>query len=108
MTRKIDTRYPIELTLLPETTETEILQNIYCILTTVKGSVPHLRDYGLDSSYLHQPIPIAKASYAAAVADAIDLYEPRVKVQSVTFETDADAPEHLYPVLEVIYDETRI
>ena len=74
MTRKIDTRYPIELTLLPETTEAEILQNIYCILTTVKGSVPHLRDYGIDSDFMHQPVPAAKAAYAAAVSDAISLF----------------------------------
>lgn len=101
----IDTRKPITLTLVPETVMQEILQNIYCILCTPKGSVPHLRDYGLDSSYLHQPIPMAKASYAAAVADAIDLYEPRAKVQSVSFDGDPNVPEYLIPIVEVVINE---
>ena len=101
----IDTRKPIALTLVPETVEEEIIQNIYCILSTPKGSVPHLRDYGMDSSYLHQPIPMAKASYAAAVADAIDLYEPRVKVQNVTIDADPKTPDHLISVVEVVINE---
>lgn len=105
MTRTIDARNPSALTLFPETAVEEIMQNIYCIISTVKGTVPHLRDYGLDSDYLHQPVPAAKAAYAAAVSDAVSLYEPRAKVQTVTFETENDAPEHLYPVLEVVIDE---
>lgn len=105
MRKTIDTRTGMTLTLFPETTEQEITQNIYCILNTVIGSVPHLRDYGLDNSYLHQPMPAARSAFAAAIADAISLYEPRAQVQSVNFTLDPDQPGHLFPIVEVTFLE---
>ena len=85
MQKTIDTRMGVTLTLFPKTEEQDIVQNIYCILNTVIGSVPHFRDYGLDNSYLHQPMPVARSTFAAAIADAISLHEPRAQVQSVDF-----------------------
>lgn len=105
MRKKIDTRSGLTLTLLPETAEQDITQNVYCILNTVIGSVPHLRDYGLDNSYLHQPIPAARSAFAAAIADAVSLYEPRAQVLSVDFAPDSDEQGHLFPIVEVTFLE---
>lgn len=105
MTKTIDTRKGLTLTLFPSTTEQDITQNIYCILNTVIGSVPHLRDYGLDNSYRHQPMPAARSAFAAAIADAISLYEPRAQVQTVDFDFDPDQPGHLFPIVEVTFIE---
>ena len=105
MHKTIDTRAGVTLTLFPETEEQDIVQNIYCILNTVIGSVPHFRDYGLDNSYLHQPMPVARSTFAAAIADAISLHEPRAQVQSVDFSLDPDQPGHLFPIVEVTFLE---
>ena len=101
MVKQIDTRKPIALTLEPSSTEAEIVQNIYCILKTTLGSVPHLRDYGLDSDPLHRPIPIARTAYTSALVNAISLYEQRAHVQHVSFDTDPNDSSHLYPIVEV-------
>lgn len=105
MRKRIDTRTRIDLTLEPSSTEEDIVQNIYCILNTPIGSVPHLRDYGLDNSFLHKPIPAARSAYACALADAISLYEPRAQVQRISFETDPNDSTHLYPIVEVEFLE---
>lgn len=67
---------------------TEIIQNLKTILTTVKGSVPLDRSFGLDNSALDNPPLMAEALMTAAVLDAIETYEERVVVESVKFNHD--------------------
>jgi len=70
----------------------EIFQNIKVIVTTRKGSVPLDRFFGLDMAFLDRPIPVAKVMAQAAVAEAIEKYEPRVKVEKIKWqETEFDA-----------------
>lgn len=101
----IDTRRGISLTFTPQTLEQEIIQNVYCILATVKGSVPCYRDFGMDNDFLHKPSQTAMASYAAAAADAIAKYEPRASISNISFDVDSNNPGHLQPVLEVVFVE---
>ena len=105
MTKTIDTKTGMTLSLIPETEEQDIVQNVYCIIKTVLGSVPLLRDYGLANNFLHLPITSARSAYAAAVADAIARYEPRARVENVDFDSVSDEPGHLYPIVEVTIGE---
>ena len=67
----------------------EIRQNVRVILTTSVGTVPLDRDFGVDLSVLDKPINIAKTLLTVEYIKKIKKYEPRAKVQSVTFEHDA-------------------
>lgn len=105
MTVIIDSREKLTLALMPETERQEIIQNVYCILQTALGDVPHLRDYGLDNSFLHMPQGTAQSRYAAAIAEAIELYEPRVAVGNIEFENNANDPGKMLPRVEVTFNE---
>jgi phage baseplate assembly protein W len=67
----------------------EILQNIQVILTTPAGTVPFDRDFGIDMSILDAPIGVAKAKLTVEYTKKIKKYEPRAKVEKVSFTGDA-------------------
>lgn len=67
---------------------TEILQNVQTILTTSKYSVPLDREFGINSTMLDLPIPIAKAKLTSEIISAVHKWEPRVRVTKVSFEGD--------------------
>lgn len=62
-----------------------ILQNIALILRTRKGTVPMSRDFGLAQEFLDKPIDIAESLAFSEIMDAIEEYEPRAKLNDVTF-----------------------
>lgn len=66
----------------------EIIQNIKMIISTVKGSVPLDRSFGLDNSALDEAPIVAEALMTAAVIEAIEMYETRVVVDSVKYTHD--------------------
>lgn len=66
----------------------EIMQNIKTIITTVQGSVPLYRAFGLDNSALDNPPMVAEALMTPAVIEAIEMYETRVVIESVTYTYD--------------------
>lgn len=93
---------------LNETDTTKsILQNVSIILRTVKGSCPMYRDFGIDATLIDRPIPAAKVLLFSQIREAIEEYEPRVRVTSVDFDTQDEMPGALTPVVEVeIIDES--
>ena len=73
----------------PATTLEEIVQNVRCIISTVKGSVPLDRDFGLDFEGLDTPMPQAQMLFRMHLIEAISKYEPRVQIKSITFTKSA-------------------
>ncbi|MFX3635461.1 MAG: GPW/gp25 family protein [Candidatus Pristimantibacillus sp.] len=67
---------------------TEIIQNIKTIITTVKGSVPFNRAFGLDNAALDEPPMVAEALMTPVIIEAIETYETRVVVESVAYKHD--------------------
>jgi phage baseplate assembly protein W len=67
----------------------EIRQNVKVILTTPVGTVPFDREFGVDLSILDKPINVAKTLLTVEYIKKIQQYEPRVTVDSVTFEHNA-------------------
>lgn len=63
----------------------EIVQNVKIILSTIKGSVPLDRDFGVDAEFLDKPMPVAMGLLTADIATQVEKYEPRVKVTKVEF-----------------------
>ena len=74
---------------------TEIMQNVRMILSTPKGSVPLDREFGIDTVFLDEPEPVAMARAVPEIIEAVEKYEPRVKVTTVEWveRNDGDAME---------------
>lgn len=85
----------------------EILQNVRTILKTRVGTVPLDRDFGVSWEHIDKPYPVAKALMQATIIEAIQKYEPRAKVQSVTYPDNVtDAMEGLLnPVVKISIEE---
>lgn len=88
------------INIAPETRAEEILQNVRFLLLTPKFTVPLDRDFGLSQRFIDKPLPVAESLFRAEILDAIEKYEPRVEVESVTFEM-GDTPGMLIPRVEV-------
>lgn len=84
----------------PDTELKEILQNVRCILTTVKYSVPLDRGFGIDGRIVDVPVDYAQARLTAEIIDAVRKYEPRARVTRVTFDGDGETGK-LVPMVRV-------
>ncbi|MBA2943220.1 GPW/gp25 family protein [Paenibacillus sp. CGMCC 1.16610] len=78
----------------------EIIQNIRTIVTTIKGSVPLDREFGVEPSFMDQPMHLAKPLFTAEIIMQIRKYEPRVEVVQVLFQEDAQAGR-LIPIIRI-------
>lgn len=88
----------------PTSEREEILQNVRTILATRKGSVPLDRDLGITWEHLDKPYPVARSLMTAAVIEAVETYEPRVRVESVEFEgTESEAMDGLIRPRVIVY-----
>lgn len=67
-----------------------ILRNLNNLYTTPAGTVVCDRDFGLDMSLLDLPQSLAKAKMVGEITQKTKKYEPRVKVESVTFTNSLD------------------
>ena len=95
---------PIDLTaiVLNETDPVRsVLQNVAIILCTGQRTAPLYREIGLPTEAVDRPIPAAKPLLIAAVREAVERYEPRAEVVSVSFAEDPSQPERLVPKVEV-------
>lgn len=72
----------------PESTTAEILQNVRTILNTRVGTVPLARDFGISWEHADMPMPVAQSIMQGVVIDAIEEFEPRARVENVTFDGD--------------------
>lgn len=78
-----------------------VMQAIKIILTTPKGTVPLYRDFGVDMSFLDLPGPGAEQMARAEIREAIEQWEPRATVKSITFSRSEAAAGRLIPTVEV-------
>ena len=80
----------------------EIIQNVNTILSTIKGTVPLDREFGISGEYLDKPLPIAMAMYAADIVAEVEKQESRVKVTQVAWDQSADAGAgKLVPIVRI-------
>ncbi len=63
-----------------------ILQNISLLLNTKRGTVPMYREFGLPMEFVDKPIDIAETMAFVEISDALEEFEPRVKLEDVRFE----------------------
>ena len=77
----------------------EVLQNVRTIITTIKGSIPLDREFGIDGEVVDLPINVAKAKMTNEIFRAIRIYEPRAVIESISF--DGELSGRLLPTVEV-------
>lgn len=66
----------------------EIVSNIHTLLLTPVGTCPLYREFGLDVTYLDYPPNVAKGLFTVAAIEAVERWEPRVRVKDVSFQAD--------------------
>jgi uncharacterized protein len=86
----------VGINFFPSTLEEEIRQNIETIVTTIAGSVPLDRGFGLPVTAIDNSPLIARARLTGQVMTAIAKQEPRVEVTSVDYRLER---ERLIPVV---------
>lgn len=64
---------------LPEG-EAEILQNVACIISCRRGTMPMSRDIGLSQDWIGMPINTAQILLISELAEALKTQEPRVRL----------------------------
>lgn len=72
----------------PATLEAEITQNIRMILTTVKGTLPLDRNFGLSPRIIDTPIERARALVVKEIHEQVNRYEPRARIVQAGFAGD--------------------
>lgn len=70
--------------------EREIARNVRTILTTPIGTCPLYREFGIDVTTVDKPMDVAINLYSVAVMEAVEKFEPRVRVQDVAFAPGPD------------------
>lgn len=88
----------------PSSTLDEIMQNVRTILTTAKGEVPLDRDFGIDVSILDGPVSAVTSRLTNKIIEAVERYEPRVRVVNVKYQGDG-AEGSVHPVVQVVIRE---
>ncbi|MCL2357478.1 MAG: phage tail protein [Defluviitaleaceae bacterium] len=86
--------------LAPATLVDEISQNISTILLTPKGSVPLDRNFGTSWQFISRNTPAAESMIVSDILDAVEEYEPRAEILSITFDTN-EMTGQIIPRLEV-------
>lgn len=85
---------------VPDTVKS-VLQAIKIILTTPKGTVPMYRDFGVNMDFLDLPAPGAEQRARMEIREAIEAWEPRARVVSITFSREGQQSGTLIPTVEV-------
>ncbi len=75
-----------EVDFAPASLEMEVLQNVRTILTTLKGSVPMDREFGVDGDIVDLPSAMAQAKMTSEIVAAVHRYEPRARVERVLYD----------------------
>lgn len=69
----------------------EIARNVKTILRTPVGTCPLYRDFGINTAVaIDRPMDVAKNFLAVEIMEAVERYEPRVRVSAVDFDTSQD------------------
>lgn len=68
--------------------EEDISRCLRTLYATREGSQPLDRDFGLGWGVIDKPLPVTQQEFAFEVVRKTKKYEPRVKVEKVTYEFD--------------------
>ena len=64
----------------------ELDRQLALLLSTVEGSMPLDREFGVNMDYIDKPIEVAKSLYAAEVTKKILKFIDKVRVKEITWQ----------------------
>ena len=64
----------------------ELDRQLALLLSTVEGSMPLDREFGVNMDYIDKPIEVAKSLYAAEVTKKILKFIDKVRVEEITWQ----------------------
>ena len=73
----------------------DIKKCLTALYSVRKGEQPLDRNFGLDQDFLDQPIPVSKNMLALEITEKTQIYEKRVTVERVDYESGEEGS--LYP-----------
>lgn len=76
---------PGKINFHPSSTLEEILQNVNTIVSTIMGTVPLSRKFGVQGEFIDDPTPVSKIKFIAEIKDKVEEYEPRARVTEVRY-----------------------
>ena len=75
--------------IMPANEIEEVIQNVAMIISTLKGSCPLDRTFGIDPARVDDPIGVAQAKLSAEIAAAVRTQEPRARVKKLFYDGNA-------------------
>lgn len=81
--------------------EAEDIRSCLSALYSVReGAQPMDRSFGLSTEFVGKPLPVAKNELAVEIIQKTQIYEPRVKVKQVLFDSEPESGK-MRPVIYV-------
>ena len=96
------------LAIIPQTELEEIIQNVKTILSTPKGSVPLMRDFGVSWDLIDTITPELELKIKEEVFTQVERWEKRAKVKKVAVETAQDGKARITVTLKTEYGEVNV
>ena len=93
----------VRINFAPSNTIEEVIQNVRCLISTIKWQIPLARDLGISGDIVDMPILQAKARLTQEIIQCLKKYEPRAQIQKIEFSGDATG--RLKPRLEIVIIE---
>lgn len=103
MTAVIDSSKNYALTFRESGALQSVIQNIALLLNTKKGTIPMYREFGLPMEFVDKPIDVAETLATVEIADALEEFEPRAKLEDLTITKSADGKMAI--IVEVTINE---
>lgn len=92
---------------LTEDTDDKIInkyqEQLTVLCSTIAGTVPLDREFGIDATCLSQSAEVAEALLSVEIMEKVDKYIPELVVNSVDFEYTTDGK--LTPIISVGYND---
>lgn len=88
MIYKIQSDRESDLTLIENDEARSVAQNVLMIFGTRRGTIPMYRDFGLPMEFIDQPAPVVENILAAELREALEEFEPRASLKSVSVDYD--------------------
>ena len=86
-----------------EAEKEDIIRCLKLLYSTIEGTMPMDRDFGLNSDFLGKPIPVAQNELALELVKKTNQYESRVSVEKVTYHESEEG--QIIPVIHLVKGE---
>lgn len=77
----------------------EMQRNLKMLYSTVSGTCPGDRNFGLDQSFESYPVNVAQNLFALEIVEKTELYESRAEILDIVFECAEDG--NLTPKIKI-------